>query len=308
MTRNTVFGDSSTNLGRPTLARPLLALKSIRMRLSDSTDARPSRLALAVVLSTLSVAAIAGPLAYQALEVKNEIRVGTVNPNGPTVGGVSTVASTAALPESTSSTALVTEVEVKVEEEPEPVTDSAPVAITQSPPAVSTAAPTTAAPDNTEATLGPSVSVERTIETPEESADEPETSNLAIPSSPATQPTWVVGDTAQLPSTTVPSDDEEASIPPSTEASTSGSVTTAGPPVTEPLEPIDTTTTVEPTTTTTEPGDTVITEPLDPVDTSVPPSTEPTTTVTTVPSTTSTSSDATTTTEASAEPTAPGDG
>ncbi|MGI9608914.1 MAG: hypothetical protein ACR2NL_01330 [Acidimicrobiia bacterium] len=247
------------------------------MRPSEATDARPSRLALAVVLSTLSVAAIAGPLAFQALEVqKNEIRFGTVNPSDPTVGGIS-VTST----ESTTSSPPSTQtVDVLPEDEP---TETAPAPITSAEPpptTVPTTEPSTA-PNDTEPTLGQPVSVERTetIAGGQEPPDESSVPELQIPSSPGVQPTWVVNDPGttedpdQLPSTTVPSDPgSSTSTPPSTEGSTSGSVTTvgpAGPTITEPLEPIDTTLPSEPSTTT-EPIDPVITEPLEPIDTTVP--------------------------------------
>jgi hypothetical protein len=276
------------------------------MRLLDSTDVRPSRLALAVVLSTLSVAAIAGPLAFQALEVQNEIRVGTNDPTGPTVRGVSTVATSGQT--STSSLLSIESGDVT----PEPIQDSAPAPITSTVP-VSTSAPTTAQP-NTEATLGESNSVERT-----ESSDgtqdlltQSSEQDLQIPNSPGVPPTWV-GDpentSAVLPTTTIPGGDPN-SDPSTTEASTSESVTTAGPPITEPLEPVDTTalpvesTTPDGSSTTTEPPDTVITEPLEPIDTTVPsPTTSdqttsstdsspaPTTVETSVPESTSTSDD-----------------
>jgi hypothetical protein len=256
-----------------------------------------------VVLSTLSVAAIAGPLAFQALEVqKNEVRVGTGNPNGPTVGGISSIAVTEPPSTSTSSTTesvdLVPEDETSQQSAPAPITSAVPV---------STSAPTIA-PSKTEATLGQSNSVERT-EAPDETQELPAdsaVSEVQIPSSLWIPPTWIVdpGNTlTSLPSTTIPGGDS-SSTPSTTEASTSGSVTTAGPPISEPLEPIDTTTTTGPDTTlpdqestTTEPIDTVITEPLEPVDT-----TAPSSTTTSDPGTSSTNSTSATTTVESSVP------
>lgn len=248
------------------------------MRSSESSDARPSRIALAVVLSTLSVAAIAGPLAFQALQAqKNEIRVGTVTPNVPTVAGVTSVVSTEPPPPSTEPST-----NTQVEDAPQ---ETAPPAITSTLPPAATDPPieSSATPES-EPTLGEPVSVERTevAEGTQELVEESSEPYLEIPSAPGAAPTWPVGEsdilgTASLPTTTIPGDPgSSSSAPPTTEASTSGSVTT----ITEPLEPVDTSTSSAPattippdTTSTSEPSDPVITEPLEPVDTTVPAST-----------------------------------
>lgn len=255
----------------------------------DAAATKSSRIALAVVLSTMSVAAIAGPLAYQALEARS-VNVGPAGNDGsPDVGGVTTQRTTTELVETTPAPS-VDDSSAGIEER-STVAASAPTG-TQTPDTQSRPAPSTA-PTVEEKLPPPSVSsdppsAERSTTAPLSSTEAPD-SSLQIPSSPGTSPTWVPGEateptqdpTTLAPSTTSPNS-ASTSVPPSTDGSTSGSVTTAGPAlppttVSDPLEPAD------PTTSTTVPDTSVVTEPLEPVDPTTTTIVTPTTGETTTP-------------------------
>lgn len=279
---------------------------------ADPSPTKSSRLALAVVLSTMSVAAIAGPLAYQAIEAR-DVNVGPASNSTelvPDVGGVTTQQSTAALIETLpeepeiESTAMVAD-----SADDETVVSSAPTG-TQAP-AASTAPPSTTPPDT--ALPPPTVSSDppSAERSSTETVDPDETSSpsLQIPSSPGTSPTWIPtysGPTnPDAPTTTSPNASPDRSdLPPSTDGSTSGSVTTAGPAVPsttvlDPLEPVD----PDPTTSTTLAATTtVVTEPLEPESTTT---TAPTTTTEGTGSTSTASNGSTTTV---AEPTTTSEG
>ncbi|NNF54581.1 MAG: hypothetical protein HKN03_09080 [Acidimicrobiales bacterium] len=268
-----------------------------------------SRVALAVVLSILSVAAIAGPLAYQAIEVRDQIDFGPAGRGSlATVGGLTTVKT-----EPVATTTSAVEVD-DTEPSDDPVVDEAPpekAPTGTQPPAPPSPAPSTAAtaalPEPSLSSSPPSIVREST------STSAPVGSGISsIPASPGAPPTWAGSDGDALessaPTTTAPNNSASSgSAPVTTAASTSGSVTTQPPQnttITDPLEPIDSTTSTSAPITTTAPPttDPVVTDPLLPIETTEVPVENP---PTTVPTTNEASESSTTAPQADPDETLP---